>query len=241
MATSGTSGRPAPGPAALRGVLWDLDGTVVDSEPAWYAAEVTLVERYGGTWSKAQALALVGSDLHDTAAGLQAAGVPIETGELINLMLDLVIERVMASQPWLPGVPQALAACQAAGWSNALVSMSWRRFTHAVAALAPGAFAVVVSGDDVVKGKPDPEAYLTGAAKLGCAPEECIAVEDSPTGAASALAAGIPTVVVPGAATVPPRPGLINVSGADAIKPDWLRLTHAKLLAQLHQAASDNP
>jgi HAD superfamily hydrolase (TIGR01509 family) len=240
--TAAPQGRPGAGAPAgrssgplppLRGVLWDLDGTVVDSEPAWTDAETRLVERYGGAWSPAQALELVGCDLRGTAAALQAAGVPLATEPLINAMLDLVIEHVMAREPWRDGIPQALAACRAAGLASALVSMSWRRFTHAVADLLPDAFAAVVSGDDVLKGKPDPEPYLLGASKLGLDPAECVAVEDSPPGAASALAAGIPTVVVPGAATVPPQPGLVWVAGAAEITPAFLRRVRPGLLAQL--------
>ncbi|MDR2253356.1 MAG: HAD family phosphatase [Bifidobacteriaceae bacterium] len=220
----------------LRGVLWDLDGTVVNSESSWFGAERTLAERHGGSWSEAQGMALVGSDLRGTARALQAVGVALETEALVNAMLDLVIENVMATEPWLPGVVDALAACRADGLACALVSMSWRRFTHAVAALAPGAFTAVVSGDDVTRGKPHPEAYLTGAAALGLAPEECVAVEDSPTGVASALAAGIGTVVVPGAVAVPDAPGLVRVAGAGAIDPAWLRRTHPILLAELRAA-----
>jgi beta-phosphoglucomutase-like phosphatase (HAD superfamily) len=158
------------------------------------------------------------------------------TEPLINAVLDLVEERVLAARPWCDGIPEALAACREAGRACALGSMSWRRFTHAVADLAPGAFAAVVSGDDVVNGKPDPEPYLVGAAKLGLAPAECVAVEDSPTGAASALAAGIPTLVVPGAVEVPAQPGLARVPSARAITPGHLRALHADLLAALKSA-----
>ncbi|MDR2454263.1 MAG: HAD family phosphatase [Bifidobacteriaceae bacterium] len=214
-------------------MLWDLDGTVVNSEPAWFAAETALVERHGGAWTQAQALELVGSDLRGTAAGLQAAGVRMETVPLVNALLDLVIEQVMSRRPWCEGVPEALAACRADGLANALVSMSWRRFTHAVAALAPGAFAAVVSGDDVAKGKPDPEPYLLGAAKLGLDPAACLAIEDSPVGAASALAAGIATIAVPGAVEVPAQRGLVKVDGAGRLTPAFLRAAHAQLLPQL--------
>jgi beta-phosphoglucomutase-like phosphatase (HAD superfamily) len=219
--------------AQLRGVLWDLDGTVVDSEPSWFRAETVLVERFGGTWDKRQAMALVGSDLRDTAAGLQAVGVAMETDALVNALLDVVIEDVMATRPWRAGVPEALAACAEAGLSSVLVSMSWRRFTHAAVDLLPGAFTAVVSGDDVTRGKPDPEAYLLGAEKLGLAPSECVAVEDSPTGAASSVGAGVPTVALRGHVDVPPQPGLVKIASAAVITPGWLRETHRRLLAEL--------
>jgi HAD superfamily hydrolase (TIGR01509 family) len=212
-------------------VLWDQDGTVIDSEPAWCAAEFTLVQRHGGHWTQADAMNLVGSDLNRTAAALRAAGVNLEIEALINALTDLVIEQVMDTNPWREGIIEALADCRAAGLRCALVSMSWRRFTHAVAGLLPGTFDAVVSGDEVTKGKPDPEPYLIGAARLGLPVDCCIAVEDSPTGVASALAAGLPVVVVPGAVDVPLVPGLVKVSSAKAITVDWLRQVHSQLAA----------
>ncbi|MDR1442548.1 MAG: HAD family phosphatase [Bifidobacteriaceae bacterium] len=199
QAASGNTGRDLPmGASRLKGVLWDLDGTVMDSEPAWYEAESTLVERFGGDWSQEQAAGLLGSDLQRTAAVLQGAGVSLETRPLIEALTEIVARRVLASQPWRPGVREALVECRTAGVPCGLVSMSWRRFTWAVAGLVPGMFAAVVSGDDVTRGKPDPEAYLMGAAKLGLEPADCVAVEDSPTGVAAARAAGITVIAVPG-------------------------------------------
>jgi HAD superfamily hydrolase (TIGR01509 family) len=223
---------------ALQGVLWDLDGTVVDSEPSWLRAETILVRRHGGSWSQEQGLELVGADLRRTAAGVRAAGVDMETEPLVNALLELVIEDVMATVPWRPGIVEALAACRAAALRSALVSMSWRRFTHAVGELLPGAFDAIVSGDDVERGKPDPEAYRLGAERLGLAPAACLAVEDSPTGAASSLAAGIPTVAVPGAVAIPDQPGVAAVSSALELTPEWLRATHARLLPELSGAAN---
>ncbi|MDR3107154.1 MAG: HAD family phosphatase [Bifidobacteriaceae bacterium] len=214
--------------AVLRGVLWDLDGTVVDSEPAWFAAETALVERYGGAWSQERALELIGADLNHTAAALRREGVPLEPKALVNALLEVVIERVMATRPCRPGVREALAECGRAGLACALVSMSWRRFTTAVADLLPGAFAAIVSGDDVTRGKPDPEAYLLGAARLGLRPDECVAVEDSPTGVASALAAGLPTVAVPNPGQLAPAPGLTILDSTEDITVALLREAHAR-------------
>ncbi|MDR1186475.1 MAG: HAD family phosphatase [Bifidobacteriaceae bacterium] len=211
-------------------MLWDLDGTLVDSEPAWFAAESAMVQRFGGTWSTEQALELTGSDLNRTAAVLQSAGVVMEAHELIRALVEAVAEQVLATRPWMPGVREALIECREAGVPCGLVSMSWRPFTTAVAGLLPGAFAVVVSGDDVNRGKPDPEAYLTGAAKLGLRPADCIAIEDSPTGIASALAAGIPTVGVPNplAGGIMPTPGLTVLRSTEEVTLELLRRVHSE-------------
>ncbi len=93
-----------------------------------------------------------------------------------------------------------------------LVTMSWRRLADAVIAAAPsGSFAASVTGDEVSNGKPDPEPYLAAATALGVDPARCVAIEDSPTGVASAFAAGCATLGVPHVVPLTPAPGLTIV------------------------------
>jgi len=87
-----------------------------------------------------------------------------------------------------------------------------------------GAIRVVVAGDDVTRGKPDPEPYLTAAARLGVDPRDCVAIEDSPGGLRSAMAAGAKTIGVPNIVAVDPAPGLSRF-------PDLLSITLADLAA----------
>jgi beta-phosphoglucomutase-like phosphatase (HAD superfamily) len=97
--------------------------------------------------------------------------------------------------------------------------MSYRPLADAVlSALPPGSFAALVTGDEVRHGKPHPEPYLTAAAALGVAPQECVAVEDSPTGVASAEAAGVPVVAVPHVVPVPPGPARAVVATLDGVR-----------------------
>jgi beta-phosphoglucomutase-like phosphatase (HAD superfamily) len=184
------------GPAA---VLWDMDGTLVDTEPYWIECEHELVAEFGGTWTDADAHSLVGFDLLDAAHELRTrGGVLLERVEIVERLLDGVIARVADRLPWRPGARELLAECAAAGVPCALVTMSWRRFADAVIASAPpGSFAVSITGDEVSAGKPDPEPYAAAAAALGVDPADCVAIEDSPTGVASALAAGCATLGVP--------------------------------------------
>jgi HAD superfamily hydrolase (TIGR01509 family) len=122
----------------------------------------------------------------------------LERVEIVERLLDGVIARVADRLPWRPGARELLAECAAAGVPCALVTMSWRRFADAVIASAPpGSFAVSITGDEVSAGKPDPEPYAAAAAALGVDPADCVAIEDSPTGVASALAAGCATLGVP--------------------------------------------
>lgn len=180
-------------------VLWDMDGTLVDTEPYWIDAEFEIVEMHGGTWSHDHAKALVGSDLLDSGAYIREhGGVDRSPAEIVEMLLDRVVARVRAEVPWRPGARELLGSVRAAGVDTALVTMSWRRFAEEVVTCLPtGSFTVSVTGDEVARGKPHPEPYLLAAERLGVRPEQCVAIEDSPTGVRSALAAGCHVIGVP--------------------------------------------
>ena len=208
-------------------VLWDMDGTLVDTEPYWIACEHQLVEEYDGTWTSADAHSIVGFDLIDAAIALRdRGGVQLEPTQIVEYLLDGVIARVAIDLPWRPGSPELLAACRAAGIPCALVTMSWRRLADAVIASAPpGSFAASITGDEVAHGKPDPEPYAAAAAALGVQPSRCVAIEDSPTGVASAIAAGCATLGVPHVVPLAPAAGLtIAASLADVALADLTAL-----------------
>ena len=185
-------------------MLWDLDGTLVDTEPAWFAAETALVESFGGTWTHEQALTLVGSGLRDGAAVLQRHGVALSIDEIVDVQTDRVVAELSEHVPWRPGALSLLASIRDAGIPTALVTMSVRRMAEAVAAAVPfGAFDVIVSGTDVTRPKPHPEPYLRAAELLGVRIEQCVAIEDSPPGLTSAVASGAATIGVPNMAALP--------------------------------------
>ncbi len=194
-------------------VLWDMDGTLVDTEPYWIECEHDLVAQHGGTWSAADAHSIVGFDLLDAGHELHTrGGVDLEPAEIATRLLEGVIARVAVQLPWRPGVPELLAECVAAGVPCAMVTMSWRPLADAVIAAAPpGSFVASITGDEVANGKPHPEPYLAAAAALGVDPRDCVAIEDSPTGVASALAAGCATLGVPHVVPVAAAPGLTLV------------------------------
>jgi HAD superfamily hydrolase (TIGR01509 family) len=185
-------------------VLWDMDGTLVDTEPFWFAAETELVGRFGGTWTHEQALSLVGSGLRDGARVLQQHGVDMTVDEIVDWQTDFVTARLVAPLPWRPGALALLGGLRDVGVPTALVTMSVRRMAEAVAAAVPfGAFDVVVAGDDVERPKPHPEAYLRAAELLGVDIAGCVAIEDSPPGLAAAVASGAATIGVPHQASLP--------------------------------------
>ncbi len=194
---------PSAGPSAI---LWDMDGTLVDTEPYWIESEHAVVEAHGnGGWTEAHGHALVGMDLRDAARYMQTHGeLRLGVDETVEALLDGVILRVRERIPWRPGARELLGEMVEAGIPCGLVTMSWRRFVDAILpALPRGSFRGVVTGDDVARGKPHPEPYLEGAARLGVPPEACVALEDSPTGARSAMEAGCVVVAVPHLVAIP--------------------------------------
>ena len=223
--TAGVRGTGSPGaraglPAA---VLWDMDGTLVDTEPYWVECEYELVAEHGGSWSLEHAHALVGNDLLTSAAYIREHGpVPLPAEEIVDTLLAGVVARVREHVPWRPGALDLLEDLHAHAVPCALVTMSYRNFAEAVvAALPPGRFACVVAGDEVSRGKPHPEPYLTAAGLLAADPADCVAIEDSPTGVASAEAAGIPVLAVQHLVPIPPGPGrrvVPTLAGLDALK-----------------------
>jgi HAD superfamily hydrolase (TIGR01509 family) len=209
-------------------VLWDMDGTLVDTEPYWIAEEYELVSEYGGRWTDQDAHSLVGNDLIVSAHYIRDhGGVPLSPEAIIDRLLDRVIERVRVHIPWRPGARELLTDLRAHGVPCALVTMSYRNLAQAiVSALPPGTFGAVVAGDDVTHGKPHPEPYLTGAARLGVPVSRCVAIEDSVTGVESAQAAGVPVLAVEHLVPIPERSGRTVVS---TLK-DWTAADLAALL-----------
>jgi HAD superfamily hydrolase (TIGR01509 family) len=187
-------------------VLWDMDGTLVDTEPYWMEAEFELAEQYGGTWSREHALELVGNDLLISGRYIREhMGIDLSPEEIVEALLDGVVARVQQRVPWCPGARELLAELRAARVPCGLVTMSYTRFVAPIlAALPDDTFSAIVTGDVVTRGKPDPEPYLTAARMLGVRPADCVAIEDSTTGTVSAVAAGCTVLVVPNHVEVAP-------------------------------------
>jgi len=205
-------------------VLFDMDGTLVDTEPYWIAGEFALADKYGGTWSREHALELVGSDLIESGRYIREhMGIDREPAEIVEELLDHVVAAVQEAVPWQPGAVELLEALGDAGVPCALVTMSYRRFVQPVlAALPPRTFSDIVTGDAVSRGKPHPEPYLTAARLLGVDPAACLAVEDSNTGARSAETAGCTVLVVPNHVPVLPGERRVFRDTLVGLRPDEL-------------------
>lgn len=193
-------------------VLWDMDGTLVDTEPYWMSSETELITSWGGTWTHDDGLSVVGMGLPSAARIFQSRGVELPADEIVDILTDRVMELTRAEVPWLPGARELLAEVRDAGIPTALVTMSMRRMAvmiaEAIAAEAgvEQAFDVVVAGDDVSAHKPDPEPYLHAARLLGIDIADAVAIEDSGPGVASAVASGARVIAVPLHIVLPESP-----------------------------------
>ncbi len=192
-------------------VLWDMDGTLVDTEPYWIESEFELIGEHGGTWSHEHAMNLVGNDLLESGRYIaEHAAIDLPPAVIVEELLDRVVARVEREVPWRPGALALLRDLRTSGVRCALVTMSYQRFVDPILAILPDdTFEVVVTGDSVTFGKPHPEPYEKAAAVLGVAPADTVAIEDSNTGARSAEAAGCTVLVVVN--HVPVDPGFRRV------------------------------
>ncbi len=205
-------------------VLWDMDGTLIDTEPYWAEYETALVESFGGTWTHENALACVGNPLEVSARYIREnSPVDLPEREITLRMQEGVMVRMGERMPWRPGARELLMGLGAAGVPCALVTMSWRPMVDVfLATVPPGTFSAVVTGDVVAEGKPHPEAYLTAIEALGVRARECVAIEDSRSGVGSALASGARTIAVPHLVEIPDAPGLAKVPTLDGVSPEDL-------------------
>ncbi|GAA0395060.1 HAD family hydrolase [Micromonospora gifhornensis] len=195
-------------------VLFDMDGTLVDSERLWDVALAELAETYGGRLSAEARRAIVGTGMADSMRILhddlgQPHRDPVASAEWINRR---ILELFRTGLQWRPGALALLAAVRAAQVPTALVTSSGRALVEiALDTLGRDSFDVVVCGDEVEATKPHPEPYLTAARLLGVPIDRCVAIEDSATGVASAVAAGAAVLAVPAEVPIAPRDGVHQV------------------------------
>jgi HAD superfamily hydrolase (TIGR01509 family) len=184
----------------LAAVLFDMDGTLIDTEKVWEVAIRELAISYGATLSTSARVAMLGTSSEETMRLLltdidQLWRDPEEGATWVgNRVMELFAEGV----EWRPGARELLTAVRAAGLPTALVTNTGRSLVDiALRTLGSHNFDVVVCGDEVDHAKPHPGHYLAAARALGVDPKRCVAIEDSPTGVASATAAGCAVLAIP--------------------------------------------
>lgn len=186
---------------ALQAVLLDMDGLLVDSEPLWFHAEADAFARLdaGREWTHEDARRLVGQQIIRSAQIIAEAAGSAEPAEHVrDWMVDAIVGSLRKEVPFKPGAAELLTRLRDAGVPAALVSSSYRRLLDPVLLAVPEqSIAVSVAGDEVMRGKPDPEPYLRACQLLGVDPSGCVVLEDSPTGSQAGVAAGCVVVQVP--------------------------------------------
>lgn len=206
-------------------VLFDMDGTFVDTEPIWFEAEISYADAHGGDWSVEDAQHMVGNPLIRTAqALLDATGSTDSPEDVMEYLTSYLATRISAGEMrWLPGVENLLRTLNDAGVPVALVTSSQRPIAQAVLSkLDEGALQAVVTASDVKNMKPHPEPYQRAAELLGVDIGTAVIIEDSPAGLQSGLRSGAAVVGIPGVVPLPPDPQISRVASASDLTLDLL-------------------
>ena len=215
------------GTGALAAVLFDMDGTLVDSERLWFIAETEVMAWLGwdGVWGHEHQEQLVGGSMARTVSYmLDLARVDADPAEVARRLQAGVEALLREEVPLMPGAKDLLTEVQAAGVPSALVTSTGRRITEYVLdGIGREFFDTTLTGDEVSHPKPHPEPYLTAAARLGVDPARCAALEDSPTGVASAGGAGCAVVAIPSVTAISAGPRCTVVGSLTEVDLAFLR------------------
>jgi HAD superfamily hydrolase (TIGR01509 family) len=218
----------------MKAVLFDMDGTLVDSEKLWDVSMRELYARFGGVMTPEVRGATVGGSAESVIklvfADLGLPPDPQEMADVADWLHEITGDLFDAGLPWCDGARELLDELAAADVPMALVTNTRRALTErALNSIGRHYFTVSVCGDEVPYGKPAPDPYRQAAALLGLDPAHCLAIEDSVTGAASAEGAGCPVLVVPNDVEVPAGPRRRHARTLAEIDLDGLRRVYRDL------------
>ena len=222
----------------MEAVLWDMDGTLVDSEKLWDISLAALYAVLGGELRPEVRASMVGSSAENTIrtvyTDLGLEHDPRAMAESDRWLHTYTAELFDGGLPWCEGAHELLEALAAEGTPMALVTKTQRALTdRALHSIGRHYFSATVCGDEVPRGKPAPDAYRRAAALLGLPPAGCLAIEDSVTGTAAAESAGCPVLVVPNDVAVPAGPRRLQISSLAEVDIAALRAIHSQLISQV--------
>ncbi|NYH77078.1 HAD superfamily hydrolase (TIGR01509 family) [Actinopolyspora biskrensis] len=215
-------------------VLFDMDGTLVDSEKLWTIAMDDFAAANGAEISDAARARMVGSNMARSMSllltDLGMSTEPTDIAAAAERVIARMSEMLASDLSWRPGAESALRAVTSNGIPTALVTSTIRSLTDiALRTIGPDTFDVTVCGDEVDgRNKPDPEPYLRACGELGVDPAHCVAVEDSPTGVASAVAAGCTVLGVACEVPLAPDSGCVLRDSLEGVDLDELAALFAR-------------
>jgi HAD superfamily hydrolase (TIGR01509 family) len=180
-------------------VFFDMDGLMVDSEPEWLQSEIEVTAPFGYTWLEADQIACLGGPLTKVGQYMFEKCEQQESPQYFTQrLIDTQVARMRGNTPTMPGAIDLVRELQLQGVKTALVSASPRIIVDAVLDnLGHDLFPFSISSDDVIKTKPDPEAYVKAASMSGSEITNCLVFEDSLTGMNAAIASGAYLIGVP--------------------------------------------
>jgi HAD superfamily hydrolase (TIGR01509 family) len=183
----------------ISAVIFDMDGVIVDSEQVWDEVREQYVRETGGTYTESATRDMMGmSSVEWSRYMAESLGVPGTPDEINAAIVQRMLARYGESPPLIPGAVDAVRGC-AERWPLAVASSSNPELIEVVLDVAGlhDVIPVVVSSQEVARGKPAPDVYLEAALRLGVDPHTCAAVEDSHNGIRSAKAAGMRVIAIP--------------------------------------------
>lgn len=217
--------------AEPKAVLWDYDGTLVDTEPIWQASEASILAEHGVTFSEQQWESMTGQDARLSAETLAAAIGSDDVDAVLDDVQQRVVDTINAQDlPYLPGSRELLGELAERGVPCAVVTASSGFVMTAARNRLPSNVEFLITSDDVVRTKPHPEGYRIAMERLGVEPHEVVVLEDSVPGTLAALASGAVVYAVP-SVPLDPHPRMHIGEGLDGVS--W------EMLADVWRARKD--
>jgi len=211
-------------------VFFDMDGLFVDSEPQWLLAETELMADYGYEWTSVDQNYCLGGPLTRVGKYMFDKSGNAESPEFFTRsIIEKMAVKLSAGAPVMPGALDLLEDLYENNIPTALVSASPRVLVDSVLKSVPThTFSFSLSADDVTNSKPDPEAYLKAADNLKVSIENCLILEDSPTGVKAATSSGAFTIAVPHFIEITQKDRLRIISSLTELSFDNLRISYGQ-------------
>jgi HAD superfamily hydrolase (TIGR01509 family) len=208
----------------MSAILFDMDGTLIDSEPLWLAAEIEVMAEVGSTWDQTDQINCLGGPMERTERYMQERTGNTKPFGYFSERLDLVMEKKLANElNFMPNALQLITECIAAGIPLALVTASTgRQMRSVLKRFSPGTFKATISRDDVKNSKPFPDSYLLAAKTIGVDITQCVVFEDSLTGVESGLRAGAQVIGIPHMVAMQPHPSLRLINSLSEVNLDQI-------------------